>query len=343
MKKTKLIDIAQSAGVSLSTVSMALSGKGRISKEVRERVLTTCKKLGYEKKQTGSNQSSSKRVGIFLQFDGVWAHTLFFLRPLLLSLENTFKAEGYMPILLPINYQMANEELLQMVAVADICALFSIHYGNEELFNTLEHKGIPIILINNDSFQNKFYAVCVDDFLGAYEGTLYLIQKGHRKIAFIEYERPDMPSLLSNRFVGFKKALDEHRLGFPNKYRVTISMKDISGLQKSLSSLFTGNKKPSALFVHDDRFAAYVITTLQTLGISVPEDVSIIAPGDVLDYDEPYITPITTMRINTALMGKIAAESMLNRLRNHPDDVHVLNVKQQLVERGSCRTAGPAI
>jgi DNA-binding LacI/PurR family transcriptional regulator len=43
------------------------------------------------------------------------------------------------------------------------------------------------------------------------------------------------------------------------------------------------------------------------------------------------------MRINTALMGQISADLILNRMRRNPDDIHVLKIKQQLADRGSCR------
>jgi DNA-binding LacI/PurR family transcriptional regulator len=46
------------------------------------------------------------------------------------------------------------------------------------------------------------------------------------------------------------------------------------------------------------------------------------------------------MRINTVLMGQISAELILNRMKRKPDDIHVLKIKQQLVDRGSCRRIG---
>jgi DNA-binding LacI/PurR family transcriptional regulator len=65
--------------------------------------------------------------------------------------------------------------------------------------------------------------------------------------------------------------------------------------------------------------------------------VSLVAPGDVLDYSLPLMPQITTMRIDTTLLGKIAANLMFDRMRNTDSDVHVLKVKEQLVRRASCR------
>jgi DNA-binding LacI/PurR family transcriptional regulator len=57
----------------------------------------------------------------------------------------------------------------------------------------------------------------------------------------------------------------------------------------------------------------------------------------VLDYSLPLMPQITTMRINTSLLGRIAANLMLDRMGSQHDDVHVLKVKEQLVRRESCR------
>ena len=70
----------------------------------------------------------------------------------------------------------------------------------------------------------------------------------------------------------------------------------------------------------------------------MPKDVSLVAPGDVLDYGLPRMPQITTMRINTTLLGRIAANLMLEDQNGH-EDVHVLKVKEQLVVRESYQEA----
>ena len=76
---------------------------------------------------------------------------------------------------------------------------------------------------------------------------------------------------------------------------------------------------------------------LRRIGLSVPADVSLVAPGDLLDYTLPMMPQITTMRIDMALLGKIAANLLFDRMRAADAGPHVLKVKEQLVRRGSCR------
>jgi DNA-binding LacI/PurR family transcriptional regulator len=108
-------------------------------------------------------------------------------------------------------------------------------------------------------------------------------------------------------------------------------------MQTKLQKIFQANNPPTAIFAHDDYLAARTIVALQKMQLHVPDDVSIIAPGDVLDYTQPFIPKITTMRINNELMGKLAGEMLLERLKNPQEEVHVLKVNQTLIKRGSCQ------
>jgi LacI family transcriptional regulator len=143
--------------------------------------------------------------------------------------------------------------------------------------------------------------------------------------------------VVADRFVGFRKALEENRLPFSPEQRITIPFMDEKRLARRLASLFGRPGRPTAVFAHDDYLGMYVVAALKGLGLSVPQDVSLLAPGDVLDYTLPFTPQITTMRINTSLLGRIAADLMLDRVKRGHEDVRVIKVKEQLVKRASCR------
>jgi DNA-binding LacI/PurR family transcriptional regulator len=123
--------------------------------------------------------------------------------------------------------------------------------------------------------------------------------------------------------------------------RLRVNQDDMETLAKDLEKMLIANPKLTALFALDDELALRLVVALSMLGKKVPGDLSLIAPGDVLNYDMPHIPQISTMRIDTSYMGKIAAQMVLNRILHNPQEVHVLKVKQQLVRRGSVAT-GPA-
>jgi LacI family transcriptional regulator len=333
-----LKDVAREASVSVTTASMVLSGKGKISAEVSNRVLEAARKTGYRKKQYASSSAkkSNRYIAIlhYLSWDYMWLFT----KPFITELENVFFNANYFSLLMDTNQPSQNEQLFRKILASGASGVCSIHYINEHLFEMLEEIGIPVVIINNSNVQNRFHSVCVDDFQGAYEGALHLIQLGHRNIIYVEYDRQDVPTVISDRFIGFKKAIDEHAIPFNEEKRITIStVHSIDELRNHFRRHFRAPDKPSAIFAHDDYIAASCISVLGELGLQVPDDVSIIAPGDTLSYEETFTPQITTLSINTALMGRLAGDLIMNILHDDVQDVRVLKVKQQLNERGSCR------
>jgi len=260
-----------------------------------------------------------------------------FIQPALLELEHVLHDKGYAPVLIPFGTGTSVEQVLRMVSTCGARAVFAVQYANEKALGDLEARGVHVVVINNSQFQDRFYSVCVDDFQGAYEGTLSLLSLGHRSVAFVEYERPEAPAVVADRFVGFRKALDELRLSFPAERRVTVPFMDARLLGKKLGVLFSRPDRPTAVFAHDDYLGLYVIAALAEIGLAVPRDVSLVAPGDLLDYGIPLMPQITTMRINMSLLARIAANLMLDRIKGEGEGVHVLKVKEQLVARASCR------
>lgn len=333
----KLKDVANAAGVSLTTASLALSGKGRISEEVRHKVMQAVEELGYVKKNRQKESQNPGNVGIFHSIDYEWGFIWVFIRPIVEEIEHNMRGMGLNTVMIPIKKSDTNGEILHKIREANLQAVISLHYGNAQLFSALEEMNIPVVVVMNGNFQDTFYSVCVDDYQGAYEGTLHLIKLGHRKIAYAEAERPDLPMLLNDRFIGFRKAIEEYKLVIPEDQIIRFELSDIEELERKIAAAFKKADRPTAVFCLDDEIALRVYAALENLGFAIPEDVSIIAPGDVLDYNQHYYPQITTMKINTTYMGKIVSQMMQNRINHKPEDIHVLKVKQQLVRRGTCR------
>ena len=339
MSKATLKNVAHEAGVSLATASLVLNRKGQLSQDVRDRVYNAAKKLDYIKPMyTPGVRRYIGHVAILVFEDAEKAFIWNFFRRIIVQLEAVITREGYYPVIIPVTVNCETQDIFEKVVVSKAKAMFSIDYGNQELFRKVEDQEIPVIVINNAGFQTQYFSVCVDDFHGAYEGTKYLLSLGHTQIAYSEYHRPDMPALLNDRFIGFKKALDEEHIRFPEEYRITVNLFDMEELQRKIQKIFQRKTPPTAIFVHDDYLAGRIIVALQNIHLRVPEDISIIAPGDTLDYSQPFTPRITTMCINNELLGKLAGEMLLERLQNPQTAVHVLKVNQQLIERGSCKT-----
>ncbi len=337
--KIRLEEVAKLARVSLTTASLVLSGRGRIGQETRGKVLEAAKSLGYQQKvrKLADIPAPSKDIAVLFDIDPEWSMVLFLVRPIIAEFMQTLRLAGYNTVLVPISRSESMDLLLEKIRDSGAIGVTTIHYVAPELIVRLESAGIPVIVIMNSSYQDRFYTVCVDDFQGAYEGASYLVRSGHRRIAYVDCVRSGLQVLPVDRFFGFKKAMEEFDIAFDDSMRLRLDLEDDERDSRLLAGLDLARRGITALFALDDELAVRVVTLLGRLGIRVPEDLSVIAPGDMLDYSRCYIPPITTMRIDTHYMGRIAAQMLMNRLTHNPQEVHVLKVKQHLVKRGSVR------
>lgn len=332
-------EVARAAGVSTATASLALSGKGRLSEDTRRQVIDIADSLGYRRRRSDPSPEADPRrtVGILISVDYEWTFVWVLIQPIIEEIISTLENEGYTAILVPIRANDSTEQILNRIERSGVEAVLPVHYGNHILFIRLEDRGIPVVVVMNNNYQTKYYSVCSDDFQGAYEGCSYLLQLGHRDIAFVDCERRELPALNHDRLFGFRKALDEISAPFREDWRKTVNPDDFADVGSAVAELFAGPRTPTAIFALDDDLAVRLVRALSERGLRIPDDVSILAPGDVLDYNQPHLPRITTMKINTILMGRISAELLLNRLQRRREDIHVLKVNQQLVDRGSCR------
>jgi len=338
MAKPKLKDVADAVGVSLTTASLALSGKGRISEEVRNSVEAVALELGYERKPIAPAGKQQKLFGILINMDPSWATVFSLIRPIIVEIEASCVGRGEQVALLPITMESEDEKILAKIDAFRCSGIFSIHFARQSLFDRLEKRGMPVVVIMNGADQDRYSSVLVDDYQGAYEGALHLLKLGHEKIVYVDTDRLGLSVLSSDRFIGFRKALDERKVPFDPQRKIIVPVEDVDYLESRIHSFMASGDPPTAFFALDDQVAVRIAAILGHAGVRVPEDVSILAPGDVMDYNDPAVPRITTMRINTRLMGHLAAEMMAERLDKPENERHVIKIKQQLVQRGSTKS-----
>lgn len=339
--KARLKDVARRAGVSPTTASMIFNDTGRISEATRKEVLEAGEALGYvHQKRNRKNPAAGESVAILLLIDREWTFIWHFLSEMIQEIEQDLEKIGMRANLIPISHHEDSDSIFEKITKFGSRAVYSIHYGNGSLFRRLEDEGIPVVVIMNNNYQDAYFSICIDDYQGAYEGTRHLVGLGHRNIGFVDTMRSDLPMLSSDRYYGYRKALEESGIRPPAGHRIGCEDQcSEEDLEDRFSILFSAEDRPSALFCLDDEIAFRTWNALSRLGYTIPENCSILAPGDVLDYSKPYIPQITTMKIDMSYVGRLAVDMLRNRLRNDIETIHVLKVKQQLSRRGSCRSA----
>lgn len=341
MQRTTLKDLAQAAGVSVAAVSLSLSGKGKISPDVTERIKRLAETMGYTRRSSMDPENSGKirkiKYVAILQredFPYLWN----FSQPFATCIEEEVERAGYYPLILHIPGWATTRSLYKEILGARVGAVLALHFADAELFRDLERNGIPVIVINNSEYQDKFFSILADEVQGSYDATKILMDLGHTRIGYADYIRPQYPTLVNDRFFGYRKALEEFNLPHEEQWRLSLDLSDFETLVTRTGRILSAGNHPTAWAVHDDYYAACLQEAFLRHGLSVPRDISIIATGgDVLDYSVPFIPKIDTMRIDQKLMASMAVSLLEARLHGRSPDLQVLKTKLPYVERGSCR------
>ena len=336
-KKVTLSDIAKVANVSIATASMAFSGKGRVSEKVTRKIHKIAQELGYitRQQQPSPVGNGSSSIALLLLTDKKWAYLWYMEQRIVRELEALLARHNYTLILIPITEDDSDEKIIRKVLASGSLGVFSIHYGNPGLFQKLEELKFPVTLIMNSDYQGAIHSVCVDDFHGAYAATRHLIDRGHKQIGFVEYKENPIKSIMKDRYIGFEKALSESGITPNDNFRINIDIHNTADIEAKIESLVSRATRPTAIFAIDDYIAMHFIPVLKRLGISIPRDLSLISPGDVIDYDVPFTPRISTMSINFEQMAHLAVNMLMELLRDIDAQVPSLKVELKLMDRGS--------
>ena len=213
-----IYDIAKEAGVSISTVSNVIHGvKSHVSPDTVDRI----KKI-IEEKQYKPNMSARALATKNSRIVGMLSHVEKqdytclpedpFLGMLFRSVEMELSARNYY---LMIKTVSTEEELLDLHKNWNFAGMIIHGVFEGSFFNQLSKMSLPCVLIDSYIKHNRFLNIGLEDFKGAYAATSYLINKGHKNIAFAS---PDIfeTGVVAERFAGYKAALKEAGIDFPD-------------------------------------------------------------------------------------------------------------------------------
>ncbi|MBK1875348.1 LacI family DNA-binding transcriptional regulator [Pelagicoccus mobilis] len=336
-EESKLVDVAKAANVSLTTASFVINGRGNVSEVIRKRVLAAVAELNYKRRRKPKASDRPETYALVVDMSPKWGYTWIFYEPIMKGLSDGFSGGNYTPIIVPYDPETSAKQLLERLRQMDCRMVFVIECENSEVIQFLEDNNIKVIVLNDSIHQNRFHTICQDDVQGAYEATKYLIDHGHRKIWIVDWNRAHAPHVTTDRFLGYGKALDEASIPFKKSWHQSLSSVSPKELGRIVSKIVSAkDDRPTALYVHGDYMANKLLMYLMREGIQVPEDLSVIAHGDLLIYQEEDPFAITTMKLDTHSMGRLAAEAMINRIRSKSDDhAQSLKLRSTIVERGS--------
>lgn len=283
-------------------------------------------------------KSNTKMIGMVA---GMLKYSIYL--ELINGIEDGLHREGYSMLLVNGNNNHEKEQLsISRMMDQGIEGLIIEPHMNgllgprDPFFKTLNNLGIPLLTINCAIQGLKASSVTVDDFGIGKKAAEHLVSRGHRRIACV-YMSDSQAGLL--RFRGLKETLELHGVECKREYCCSFSSRDnLETSGKVLGrELMEAASPPTAIFFFNDGTALQALEEFKSMGISVPNDVSLIGVDNI--SESVLVTPtLTTFNHPKYLMGTIAADMVLARLGNkHHNSTDTVTILPELINRSSVR------
>ncbi|WP_062289668.1 LacI family DNA-binding transcriptional regulator [Demequina phytophila] len=332
--------VAELAGVSTATVSRALSGKSTVSAATRQKVEDAARSLGYVASATASSLASgrTRNVGIVMPFLGSWYYA-----NVLKGAHRALADAGYDLTLYhledttrhPERRRRLFNEFLGRKRVDAFIAV-SLELTKEEL-GRIHDLGKPMVGLGGPLA--GVTTLSLDDRAVAELATSHLTSLGHRRIAFIGgTEGFDLDfHLPKRRRQGWEDALTAVGAPVDPALRLEGDFTIEGGHRAALQILGDPRRRPTAIFAASDEMAIGAILAARSLGLRVPEDVSVIG---IDGHELGQFFELTTVDQRPVEQGRLAAETLLAELRPQASQQHpALRLPYDLTVRRSTAVA----
>jgi len=323
--------IAEKAGVSYATASLALSGKGRLSEATRKKILDIASTLGYS-----VDERPVSNIPL-IAFVDASSHMGGFYMSLIEGVIDKLKEYNY-AVILDICGEIGPDKTSERKQrLESICrnyegALILSHWGVtvEEILCFLDNKK-PFIVLDGSIYGFERNYVTVDHYQGAFEAVEYLIQAGHRDIAHIS--GPQKHEHAKLRLKAYIDALKKHSIPVREEYIVEGDYHKKSGIQ-AMEKLLNLKPVPSAVFVANDNMAITAMQVAKERGYHIPQDISFIGFDDIqaTELSEP---PLTTVRQPLYNVGREGAGMLIELLESGNLLIEPRVLKAELIVRNS--------
>ena len=332
MRDVRLKDIADKAGVSVSTVSRTLSGNSnRIGKQTQEKILKIASELGFAKSRTNRIKAS---------FDEIRLATVF------ISDNESFLSPFFTKILEGIDQEIHRKDLdlnieHSILTVTDEAFSSSIQdnkidaaiiLGRASL-DVIEHikSCIPVIAYAGLNSIGGMDEVLCDAGKGIEDAVCYLSNLGRQKIAYIG---PTDKQNIANehRFTGYKEGLKKSKLDYDDNLVEDIFLspqEGYDGAKRLLNRAF-----PDAIVAANDNAALGIIRCLNEKGIKIPEEIAVTGFDNI--EASAFLRPaLTTFDVPKSDIGRFAAKIVIDRCLNPRKENILINIPYKLIERES--------
>ena len=302
-----MTDVGRAAGVSATTVSLILNGRdSKISAETRTRVLGAIEELGYRPNRTAQGLRLGKTSTIGFLTDEIAIQP--FSGPMIAGIHDLTWEERSLLLMVnttrnPSRLKAAVEDLVDR----QVDGLIFAAMGTRQVDFPVVPKHVPALLVNAFTPDDSLPSILPDELAGGRAAIEHVLSLGHRRVTFIAGRAAAWATKM--RVQGYLEGLEAAGLD-PVKNPVLHGNYRIDTGYELTMQVMKRRHRPTALLLGNDQMAAGAYLALARLGLSIPDDVSVVG------YDDEALAAdlapaLTTVRIPFYEMGRLAAQHTL--------------------------------
>jgi LacI family repressor for deo operon, udp, cdd, tsx, nupC, and nupG len=324
VRLAKLKDIAERVGVSISTVSRAISNDASrpVSEETKQKIREAALELGYKLHEPSrhaneNNGTVAKRIACIVPQHLMDDHPYF--STVLAGFHKKMEELGQPPAIVRTCEEVGDAEKIRlMLRETGAEGIVAISWYDEELFELIQQNGVAIMGVSLNDERLTVPVVDCDRILSARAAVRHLIDQGHTRIAYIGGPAYSKQMESEERFVGYKFAMLEANLQLQGEWLMNTGWNVDRSFSK-MSELLERLPKaewPTAVFCASDMLAIPAMRAVVENHGSIPEDIAIVGMDniDVAQYTTP---PLTSVSVPKYEIGRVAAKSIVDYLDGH--------------------------
>jgi len=325
-------DVAEAAGVSISTVSRALSGKGRIPDSTRARIRSLADELGYAP-DPAARSLASGRTGLVATVVSLPGNAPLAFTEIDYYVELTSAAtraaleRGYALVLAP---STAGPETWSRLPLDGVIVIDPA--DGDPALPILRHREMPIVFVGRDLNGRPDDLVVQND-----RGAATRLVLDHLR----DVSGGDVAVLTLRTFESFtEESLVAYRAWCEGRGQPPLvhtadgdSTADVAVLQEAAAAFLAGDERPAAVYCVYERLALELLVAARAAGVRVPQDLAVATVNEMglASTTEP---PLTTLEVNQARLGEMAGELLVDALEGRPV-ASVIDVPTVLIARAS--------
>lgn len=323
-------EVAERAGVSITTVSHVINKTRAVSDDLTERVRIAMDELDYQPNllARGLRKKESTTLGVILP-----DITNSFFADIARAIEDTSFRHGFSVILCNTDDDVAKEiTYTRALSEKQVDGIIFVAAGKSaDQVRSLQEQKLPVVVVDRAIEDISADTVAADHTKGGLLATRHLIELGHKRIACIM--GPSILEPAAQRMYGYRKAMQDAGLPVMDEWIVRSNFRYDGGREAAIK-LLSLPEPPTAIFASNDMMAIGAIGAAKDLGMMIPDDLSIVGFDDILlsAIFNPGLTTVTQPKYE---IGVLATNMLLDRIENPQIPVRREVLDTDLIVRAS--------